>query len=169
MRMVLFRHGIAAELMEMRAPSARDVDRPLTAEGARKVRKAGRALRSLGIRPDLLLHSGLVRARETAELLAVHLRPREPRLLVADALEPDADPIRVLERVARLKVRSLVAVGHAPNLDRVIALACGIVGPPLTELGKAGAACLDLPDPGRSPGRLVWLLPPKLLRRLAAG
>jgi phosphohistidine phosphatase len=171
MEVVLLRHGIAAELSEMPRregpPAWRDSGRPLTDEGRRKVLRAGKGLRALGVRPDVVLHSGLLRAAQTAELVAESVRPRRSGFVVTDALEPDADPRRLFSELAALRAKSVLAVGHAPNLDRVIALACGAPGRLVAELGKAGAACLELPDSGRPAGRLVWLLTPKLLRKFS--
>jgi phosphohistidine phosphatase len=161
MKVVLMRHGIAAE------QARTDDERPLTAEGTRKVRKAARALARLGIRPDVVAHSGLVRARQTAELVAQRVKPRQPLLVQSDALHHSADPRAFFDLLAKLRVRSAVCVGHAPNLDRVVALACGATGRLVTALGKAAAVELELPDSGRPAGRIVWLLPPKMLRRLA--
>ncbi len=169
MKLVLIRHGIAEERATVKPRAAGlgplDADRRLTTKGTRRVRAAAAALRELGVRPDVVLHSGLVRARETAELVAARLRPRRSELVVTDALVPEADPQLLFDELRRLRARSVVAVGHAPNLDRVVALACGASGRFVTSLGKAAAACIELPDSGRAAGRLVWLLPPRMLRR----
>src|SRR5688500_19594544 len=41
--------------------------------GRRRVNRAAKGLQRVGVRPDQILHSGLLRARETAELVAAAL------------------------------------------------------------------------------------------------
>lgn len=168
MKVVLMRHGIAAD----EAPS--DDERPLTAEGARKVRKAAKALKRLGVRPDVVAHSGLLRARQTAELVAERVRPKRPELVVTESLHHSANPHDFFAWLATQKVESALCVGHAPNLDRVVALVCGVPNRLVTALGKAAAVELELElahslhEASRPSGRVVWLLPPRTLRRLAS-
>jgi phosphohistidine phosphatase len=169
MRLILLRHGIAAELRDTppradgRAPT--DADRPLTERGRRRLKRAARGLRRLGVRPDRVLHSGLVRARETAEKIVAGLDIESPRFVEVAALIPEADPADFFKLLPRLAAKQLLCVSHAPVLDRILAFACGVKGRLVSSLGKAGAVCLELPDSGRPAGRIVWFLPPKLLRR----
>ena len=166
MELVLMRHGIAVELNKLQTRPRRDQDRPLTGSGRRKASKAAKGLRELGLKPDLVVHSGLLRAKQTAKVIAKRLKPKRRELVATDALEPYADPHRIFEFLARRRASTVVVVGHAPNLDRVAAIASGVRGRQLTELGKAGAIAFELPRSGRPPGRLLWLLEPSMLRRL---
>ena len=63
MELYFLRHGIAAD--EGPADSG-DAGRPLTEQGIKKMKEAARGLRRLGVRPEVLLSSPLVRARQTA-------------------------------------------------------------------------------------------------------
>jgi phosphohistidine phosphatase len=170
MQLILLRHGIAAELHEMEreagASAPTDADRPLTERGRKRLRKAARGLRRMGIEPDCVLHSGLVRARETAEIVVRGLRAEESRIEEVAALRPEADPAELFGLLPKVAASQLLCVGHAPNLDRIVALACGAAPRFMSALGKAGAACLDLPDPAPSQAQLLWLLTPTALRRL---
>ena len=47
-----------------------DTKRPLTDQGIARLRRAGRALVRLGLTPDVVLTSPLVRTRQTAEIIA---------------------------------------------------------------------------------------------------
>jgi len=60
----------------------------------------------------------------------------------------------------------ILCVGHAPHLDRALALAITGDRVPVTSLKKAGAAALELDDLPRPHGELSWLLPPKVLIEL---
>jgi phosphohistidine phosphatase len=169
MRLILLRHGIAADLRDTparadgRPPS--DADRPLTERGRRRLDRAARGLRRLGVRPDRILHSGFTRARETAERIVAGLKVDAPRFVVVAALVPEADPSEFFRILPSLAAEQLLCVAHAPILDRILALACGVKGRLVSALGKAGAVCLELPDSCRPAARIVWFLPPKLLRR----
>lgn len=166
MLVVLLRHGIAQDRAEGHGP-ATDAERRLTPKGVRRTREAVRGLRALDVAPRVILSSPYVRARETAELTLQALGPRGAAVVPTDALLPDAPPADLLRVLERLEVESVVAAGHAPHLDALLA---HVLGAPahVTTLKKAGAACLDLtPTPGPSPrGRLLWLLEPRALRRL---
>ena len=78
MQVYLLRHAIAEPLDPERYPV--DADRPLTGSGARRMARAARGLRSLGLRFDLVLTSPLVRARQTARLVVPLFRPRPPQI-----------------------------------------------------------------------------------------
>jgi phosphohistidine phosphatase len=60
------RHGIAAD----RADYANDGDRPLTEEGRKKTKKIAQRLQDLGLQFNLIQHSPLVRAQQTAAIFA---------------------------------------------------------------------------------------------------
>jgi len=170
MLLTLLRHGAAMELKDLPpGPDGRlpvDDERPLTDRGRRRLKKAARGLRRLRVRPDRILHSGLVRAKETAEVVAEGLEIEVPSFVEVAALLPDAEPAELFSLLPTLGVEEVLCVGHAPNLDRVLAAVCNAEGRVISALGKAGAARLELPEPGAASGRLVWVLPPKLLRRV---
>lgn len=164
MRLVIMRHGIAVEAAAHDGP---DATRPLTPAGVRKTERGARGLAVLGAAPGRIVSSPLVRAVQTAEIVAKILQPGS--LERAAALQPEADPRLVLDELAALAGTDdeVLLVGHLPHLDRLIAHAVHRRIPPFTSLGKAGAACLEL-DPAR-PGTAVlrWLLEPRALRKLA--
>lgn len=168
MELVLLRHGIAVPRDDPRCPP--DEDRPLTEKGIRRTHRSARGLQALGAVPGAILVSPLLRARQTAEIAAGVFGLAPAATFRTDALRPEGDPRRVLDEARRLAesvpVERVLCVGHAPNLDRVLAAAVGATGGTVTSLGKAGAACVRWE--GRSGrARLRWLIPPRLLRRLA--
>ncbi len=167
MRVILLRHGIAVDRTDPKCPP--EPDRPLTAEGVSKTKAAARGLRAIDVRPDLVLASPYVRARQTAEIAAEILGVRGPG--PCDALLPGAPPEAI---VAFLRERSdateVLCAGHEPNLSFVLArLALGHAdGPLFAPLKKAGAALLETDLADDSPGELLWLLPPRILRDLGS-
>jgi phosphohistidine phosphatase len=116
--------------------------------------------------PELIVTSPYVRAVQTAQIAADVLGLDREGLRVSDDLLPDRDPAAFLERLRELGCE-VMCVGHAPHLNRLVAAALGVGERELTALSKAGAACLEFEEGGRSPARLVWLLPARTLRRLA--
>jgi phosphohistidine phosphatase len=158
----LVRHGLAEERGDAWPD---DTKRPLTDEGISRMRKAARGLARLGVSVEVVLTSPLVRARQTAEILAGALDPR-PSLVNVDSLAPDgayAAVVADLEKHAR-KTR-LALVGHEPMIGE---LAARILGSRHPIEFKKGAVCrIDIDDlPPAGPGDLRWMLTPKILRAL---
>src|SRR5947209_346591 len=99
----LVRHGEAA-------PGAEDRLRPLTERGREDVRRVARYAAALAVRVAEIRHSGLVRARETAEILADHLAPR-PDVRPAEGLAPDDEPATA-QAMLESAGAPLMLVGH---------------------------------------------------------
>jgi phosphohistidine phosphatase SixA len=157
LRLCLFRHGIAQDRDDPDCPP--DPERALTREGETKTLRAALGLKALGVAPRAVLCSPLLRARQTAELAATALGFPVAEIQLTSALEPDAPPGQLRQRLAALS-GEVLAVGHAPNLDRVIA---ALLDLPIeiTALRKAGAAFLDV-----DARQLSWLLTSRTLRAL---
>ena len=71
----LIRHGVAEERGDAWPD---DGKRPLTEEGARACERSMRGLGRAGIGFDVVLTSPLVRARQTADVVAAAFDPRPP-------------------------------------------------------------------------------------------
>jgi phosphohistidine phosphatase len=161
-RVYLVRHGIAAD-------GSPDELRPLTAGGRRRFRRAARAFAGLDEPLDHLFTSPLVRAIQTAEILASALRRDEVELL--DELRSDVLPAKLLAEVARrVKVgESVGLVGHDPQITAVVrTLAKAGRDQPL-DVRKGSIVRIDvnsLPEPEEANPR--WWLKPKS-RQLAEG
>jgi phosphohistidine phosphatase len=163
MLVCLFRHGIAIDPDDPDCPS--EPERWLTDEGIEKTRAAARGLERLGLEPGAVLSSPFVRARQTAEIAIEALGLKKLAPTVTRALLPDADPGELRRELAVLDVDAVLCVGHAPQLDRMIA---HLVGSPvsITQLKKAGAAIVDVPDVAQRRGVLIEVLTNRTLRRL---
>jgi len=158
----LIRHGLAEERGDAWPDDAK---RPLTDEGMSRMRKSVRGLARLGVTLDTVMTSPLVRARQTAEIVAAGLSPR-PSLVTIESLAPAgtfADVIADVEKHAR-KTR-LALVGHEPNIGE---LAARLIGSRHAIEFKKGAVCridVEALPPG-GPGDLRWLLTPKIMREI---
>ncbi|MEP7118153.1 MAG: histidine phosphatase family protein, partial [Acidobacteriota bacterium] len=96
LELYLVRHAVAAG----RGAAYPDDDlRPLTTEGVERWQRSVAGLRELGVVLDVVIASPLLRAAETADILAAGLRPR-PRVVTADALSPGGQIAEVIAVVA---------------------------------------------------------------------
>lgn len=168
MLLYIVRHGIAIDREDPKCPS--DPERYLTPEGLKKTREVAKGVAALGISPAILLSSPYVRAMQTAEIFADELDFAKSKIKQTELLLPGAEPgafFRELLRVARSEDAAM-CFGHAPHLDELIAFALG-VKKDLTQLKKAGAACLELTRISPPTASLSWLATPKILRKIRKG
>mgnify|MGYP003288396451 CR=1 FL=1 len=167
MRISLVRHGIAVN----RGTPGYDDDsqRPLTAKGERRMRRAAEGMLALGLAPDVLLSSPYRRAQQTADIVAQVLKISVGPHLSA-TLTPGGDPRQLIEELqsAGRTPQDMMLVGHEPYLSRLIStLLTG--NPNLPVVMRKGGVCtleLDTLRFGRC-AQLIWLLAPRHLRRLA--
>jgi phosphohistidine phosphatase len=149
----LMQHGVAA-------PESEDPARPLTAEGRAAVEKVVHRARAAGIRPAACVHSGKLRARQTAQILAEGLGV--PRTQERAGLNP-GDPVApVVAWLAGAPHESLAVVGHLPFLERLAsALVAGDERAHVVEFHNGGLVLLVPKDDGE--GYCVdWALVPGL-------
>jgi phosphohistidine phosphatase len=120
------------------APGEPDDLRELTPKGFDQARALGMELAADGIRPDVVLSSPLLRARQTAQEIA---RATGSSVEPSERLAPGASPDDVRSAVAGRGER-VVVVGHQPDCGVVIAALTGreVAFPP------AGIAAADLPS-----------------------
>jgi phosphohistidine phosphatase len=161
-RLYLVRHAIAGE----RGPRwPNDDERPITKDGAARMREIVKGFARLDESIDLILTSPLVRARQTADILAAGLSPA-PTIKAFAALAPGGTPPQVVAALSALRTRAaaIALVGHEPGLGLLAAWLINARTPPLFK--KGGLCRIDLDDwpPARS-GRLIWMATPKMLRR----
>jgi phosphohistidine phosphatase len=163
MHLLIIRHAIA---VPRGTPGIPDAERPLTPEGEKKFRQAARGLARVRKRPDALLTSPWRRARQTAEIAAEawgRIMPTQTPALAGGAFEDLAAAL------ADHSPQSTVAlVGHEPHLSALLARLLGTTRDDRLTFRKGGAALLDLPGGLEEGGRLVWYVPPKILRELGA-
>ena len=158
----LVRHGLAEERGDSWPDDAK---RPLTDEGISRMRKSVRGLSRLGVTLDVVLTSPLVRARQTAEIVAAGVSPR-PSLISAESLAPDGSFAAVVADLEKHVRKGRIAlVGHEPGIGE---LAARLIGSRHAIEFKKGAVCrIDLATiPPSGPGDLRWLLTPKIMRAI---
>lgn len=156
MKLYVIRHGVA---VDSGAPGA-DETRPLTREGRERLAEVARGLAVLDIGFDVLIHSPMLRAVQTAEMFAP-LVQGSTRVSAALAASPSESLL------AECVGDSVALVGHEPWLSELIAwLVTGQreLGPHFA-LGKGALAVLEgKPWPGEM--SMTAFLPPDCTRRL---
>ena len=164
LNLFILRHGIA---VEHGAPGfANDDARPLTPKGRRQMHKITAAMRAMKLRFDLILSSPLVRARQTAEIVATDLKLKK-RLDFADALKPGGDVKALVKKINKLDSapKNVVLVGHEPYLSELISRS--VTGRPdaSVALKKGGLAKLEAEElhAGKC-ATLAWLLTPAQMK-----
>lgn len=160
----LIRHGPAGTRNPERWPD--DARRPLTLRGVRRTERAAQGLANLERRAVCLLTSPLERATQTARLIEQAMTSIGPAQ-VAEELSPGVPAARIIARLNRLaSSATVVLVGHEPDLGRLAGVLVFGDAEQAIPLKKAGCCAMVFDGPvGVGEGRLVWLLPPRLLRR----
>ena len=143
-----------------------DMERPLTGLGRRDVRRMGGLLRRLGIKPDGVVCSPALRARDTAAIAAKECGCTgevlaELRLYQAQA----ADYLEVL-RGLPARAGLVLVVGHVPAIRQAAAALLG-GGSGSLQMAPAATACLEAPIDDwtslqTSSCALRWLVAPEL-------
>ena len=158
----LVRHAIAAERGEEWPDDSR---RPLTETGTARFKEVVKGLAWLNVEIDEIFTSPLVRAKQTANLLA-HGLANKAAVKTLEALAPGQSARMVMSELSRCaKRRRIALVGHEPDLGE---LAAHLLGSPRALIFQKGGICHIAVQglTSRRPGELVWFLPPKVLRRL---
>src|SRR5687767_11747438 len=158
----LVRHAIAAA---RGSEWPDDTKRPLTERGIARFKEAVKGLRRLEVEIDEIFTSPLIRARQTADLLAAGVEGKPP-VKVLDALAPGHTSGAVMTQLAKVAKRRRVAlVGHEPDLGE---LAAHLIGAGRALAIKKGGVCrIDVGSlSARRAATLVWFVPPSLLRQL---
>jgi phosphohistidine phosphatase len=162
MDLILFRHGKAGKRKEYMGD---DFFRPLTDEGIQDLILIAGWLRRQVPDPDLIATSPLTRASQTAEIVAKELHTGRA-LETWDELAPGNDPEAVLERLGTIPDdRTIIVVGHEPDLSTLGAYALTGSKVPFFTLTKGGLAFLKDLIPGKAgSGTLSMLMPARVMR-----
>jgi phosphohistidine phosphatase len=160
--LLVLRHGEAGRS----SPLPGDSKRSLTAEGKQEIEDLSNGLKSLDVKFDYILTSPLLRAKNTAEIVAKSLKFKG-KIEELDALKPEGNKLEFYSILSKLKQDSMVlVVGHEPYLSEMISEAisqsdCRI------NLKKAGLARIRvLSTTLKIKGELRWLLTPKHLKKM---
>ena len=150
MRVTLIRHAEAGD------DAPRDDARTLTVRGRADARRLGRVLARRGIRFTTIVTSPLVRAVQTAEIVAAATDYRG-RMAATDLLVPEGAPgdvVALLSKLDKSAAKSVALVAHEPILSAIAAALTGKSRYP--ALRKAEALRIRLPEGPATTGSLRW-------------
>ncbi len=161
----IMRHGLATP--RGAAGITDDAKRPLTPEGKKKMAEIARGLTRMGIEVDWIVSSPLVRAVETAAIVAEAHSTKVP-LDISDTLSPGGSPEALMAFLAKHPHRRRVlVVGHEPDLSDLAARLIGAGRNANLSFKKGGCCCITFEEfPPKSPGELVWWMTPRLMRKM---
>jgi phosphohistidine phosphatase len=168
MRLLVIRHGVAGDRDEFAFTGRPDAERPLTKDGRVKMKRAALGIRLIVDDLSLIATSPLVRAVETAEIVAAVFGEMQP--VVVDELSEECSPDDLLPWLRTHEPDTTVAVvGHNPHLGFLVGWLLTGRHENFVEIKKGAAVMLqfgefDPPTPGAA--TLLWSLAPNHLRRL---
>lgn len=128
MKLYVMRHGPAEDL----SPTGRDGDRALTPEGRERTRAVARALAEGDEAPLTIVSSPLVRALQTAEIVAaltdVEKRVRDSKdgggapgaVEIRREMAPGGDTLGLIIELVRAGRKRAMIVGHEPDLSMIV-------------------------------------------------
>ena len=154
MDIYLMQHGEAL-------PAELDPSRSLSEVGQRSVEVVSRHAAACGVRVDRIVHSGKLRAVESALILARALGCSDVGHV--DGLSPGADVEPAMAAlIDQSEIGSLAIVGHLPFLDRLAALL--VTGDPGTHVVAFRNAGLVKLVPAERGFAVAWAITPEVAR-----
>jgi phosphohistidine phosphatase len=160
-RLYIMRHGPAVD----HAPTGRDFDRDLTPSGRDRVTDVARMLVEGDEAPHAILTSPLVRAVETAEIVAAvtKLGDRGGVVEVRRELAPDGDARALVRECVAGEMKRVMLVGHEPDLSDLATFLAGRRFPAGLQKAMVIGVATHKEDPKAIPMRLRFILDPKEL------
>lgn len=121
-----------------------DASRPLSGRGLVEVTRVAEAMAAHGAAPDVIWHSGKLRAKQTAEIVWRICGPFATFAAVR-GLRPDDPPVWMRDQLAG-ETRTVALVGHMPHLPRLLRLlVTGDADSPAVQFPQHGCVALE-PD-----------------------
>ena len=151
MRLYLVQHGLAKDESE-------DAARPLSDQGREDVtRCAGFLSLFEKPRPAIILHSGKLRAQQTAEMFAEAWGGIAAQTTLG--LAPNDDPAVWQAHLAAMD-EDVMLVGHLPHIQKLAGLLiCGDPAREAVRFRNGGVVCLEKGNTGWT---LLWQIHPTL-------
>ena len=152
MKLYLIRHAVAIE----RSGVTPDASRYLTPQGRRAFRKIARRVRKAGVSPEVIFTSPLLRAVQTAEILAERLKHEGP-VIVANELSPGFDERALRSLLADAgNLAEAAFVGHEPDLGDLAATLLSLRGG--FPLRKGAVVAMEVEGSAkRGAGKFLWM------------
>ncbi len=155
MKLYLIQHGEAT-------PEEMEPSRPLSPKGSQDVKKIASFLAQPGLGSIAIRHSGKLRARQTAEIIAASLGSAA-QVQETGNLSPN-DPVQNLVEEVGKMTADLMIVGHLPFLGKLAsALLTGSESVNPVAFRQGGVVCLQRNE--RMNWQVAWMVIPDILKR----
>ncbi len=162
MKVLLMRHGIAAQINELPAGSRSDDLRPLTQTGKERVTQCAAFYQKAFPEAAVILHSPLLRAIQTAELVAAKF-PYIERL-ESTFLRPSTHPEDFLPIASSLRLPdNFIIVSHEPFLSNLAAFWTTGLNDSFTIFKESGALLLEAQEFEPRRAMISWMMAPDLI------
>ena len=136
-----------------------DPDQGLSAEGIAETERMAKLAEDYDIAVSQIRHSVKTRARQTAEIFAKALRPKEG-IREVSGIKPLDDVAAYAENID--PAEDIMLVGHLPFMERMTAfLITGSIDKPVFKFQNSGIVCLDK-DPEAQVWVIKWALMPNI-------
>ncbi|BDC35972.1 MAG: phosphohistidine phosphatase SixA [Candidatus Methanoliparum thermophilum] len=152
LKLYLVRHAKAKKDYE-------DPARPLSKKGRKDAEKLAKFLKKQDITPHRIFHSGIMRAKETAEIINKNL---SSELVEDKTLGPSFDPFIYVDKLKRDIKEDTMIIGHMPHLANLLCLM--LTKTPnsfLIKFKTCSVVCLERDD--KDEWYLDWMITPELL------
>lgn len=162
MQLLIIRHGTAEDA----APGGDDARRSLTNAGKQEMKEVAAGLKTIVQSLDVIGASPLLRAQQTAEIVAKEYGSLP--IQTVEPLVPGDDPDAFAQWLSQYaSVAVVAAVGHEPLLGLLVTWFMTGAGNSRVEFSKGGAALVEFHSRlAAGSGTLRWLLTRPQLRRL---
>ena len=151
MKLYLVQHGEACT-------KKIDPERPLTEQGRADIERLAGFLGRAGVQVERIIHSGKLRAQQTAECLASRLAPGL-ELKISDLINPNDTPA-AFDWQTESGGKDTLIVSHLPFVNKLAShLLVGNEDKKLTAYQPGSIACLECND---DLWQLNWMIRPEL-------
>jgi phosphohistidine phosphatase len=138
-----------------------DPARGLSEKGIQDITKVAHYASKLGIEVSIILHSGKLRAQQTARVLADYLKTKKG-ISETDGLGPLDDPAIIIKRINNEHEDNML-VGHLPHLDKLSSLLlCGESDKKIIDYKMGCIVCLKRSEDGN--WSVEWMITPEEVR-----
>jgi phosphohistidine phosphatase len=157
MNLYLIRHGDAEKL----SLSKTDFDRELTSKGRELTKKSAEALKNIIKSLDVIASSPLIRAVQTAEIVAGVFN-NSKKIVTDKRITAGSSPEDLIDFIRSINVENIAVIGHEPDMSNYVSALTSSSGMYL-EFKKGTVAKINFEGKVRlANGTLEFLIPPKV-------
>jgi phosphohistidine phosphatase len=144
-------------------PESEDPEEGLSLDGQVSIEESANALKTLGVKFDLIVMSPKKRSKMTAEIIAKTLQIPEEQCVETENIKSKSTAEETLTFLSRYaEKQKILIVGHLPSL---IVIANRLLGDKINiAFSNGGCTCIEIKDLTSSEAILEWHLLPEQLR-----